>query len=520
MESIRANKAKFIALCLLIFINVLSTIYLATYAFLTTLNGATQFFDVILFITIFLNIGMAFAVGTRLGIWHLIFTIIVTFGVMLFNIVFAKLISGVGLRNAISVILLLSLFLAGTGHCVLILIGKATKPAKEKYTAKSAKIIFAVMLVVLFALTVIAYDITFNKGYSLTEYIFQTMHIFLSIMTFALALLAVRFAVIIADGKGYYYFTVMAITIVMGVSSTIMFALPLFANPSVVNAAKDEYIEAFGDSAFNRNDYSKKYAFSLTDLLIGINISKVQSKFNVEYYKDGNKNLMYDVYYSEKKPTKAPVLVRIHGGGNNKGITNNIEYNKYFASIGYVVYDIQIGNETIDTVEVKLFDDYIVNIGRFFAYAKDNSQDLNADFNNSFITGSSFGGGVSISAGILLSNSGYENALPEGVKLKGIIPTVTALYNYSYIGDDTQGYLWPSYIDVNTPPMLIFSATHDGVADPYNAYLAKQILTLKGKKSAVIDMKYGRHGIDMHFPNENVQLLLYLTERFITQFSV
>ena len=158
--------------------------------------------------------------------------------------------------------------------------------------------------------------------------------------------------------------------------------------------------------------------FSIPEYFFGIVTRDFTVKRDILFYTgnegvDKNLRLYFDVYSSNKDGDMLPggnsVLIRIHGGGwksGDKGFLNNAQMNKYFASQGYVVFDVQYGLSdgemtSSDAATRQRYGDFTINdmvrhIGIFMKYLTDNHEEFNANIDSVFISGVSAGGNLAM----------------------------------------------------------------------------------------------------------------------------
>lgn len=280
-------------------------------------------------------------------------------------------------------------------------------------------------------------------------------------------------------------------------------------------AAKNSYTAAFGKGVFGSEDpLLRKRPYSLADDYFGIKTTGYEVRKDIVYYIGDNDNdrgltLKYDVFYPTFESACKSVLVNIHGSGVDKEVLP--QKNKYFASLGYVVYDIQMGDynergtnwNSAMGINYKEKSEFIL---KFFKYARDNN-DLGANFGSVFISGMSLGGSLTLYTGLYNS----EFFIQEGIVLKGIIPFY-------------QGY-WPSakddYLDsinADSVPCLTVMGKKDGVVTPESPYyILERYRDAGNPRAAVVWITYAGHSFDTRFTAYANQISIYFMERFMLQ---
>lgn len=277
-----------------------------------------------------------------------------------------------------------------------------------------------------------------------------------------------------------------------------------------INAQKS-FEQTFGKEALKKDGKMRNISYSIADEFIGIKTSGYEIKRDVEYYtwemQNGNTTtaemtLRYDMYYPTDSYAHKSVLVNFHGGGGDKDTGNYAHRNKYFASIGYVVYDIQFGDSSEKNIGNAIIqlnsNDFMKNIDEFFRFASTNNE-VNANFKSIFITGVSFGGGLTSQYA-----QGYANCIEAiGGEIKGIIPIYPAyMYNDMAVNKKIPCLMAMSMSDniVNTKLINETELAYKKVNYPY---------------FVSIKLSYAGHGCDNLMSGRSNQLITFYMERFM-----
>ena len=284
-----------------------------------------------------------------------------------------------------------------------------------------------------------------------------------------------------------------------------------------------------------KNPYFRKITFSIPEYFFGTVTRDYTVRQDILFYSgkkgiDKDLKLYFDVYSSSQDGDMLPggnsVLIRIHGGGwksGDKGLMNNAQMNKYFASQGYVVFDIQYGLNGSDTAPSDniseqryrnfTLDDIVRHINIFLKYLADNHEEFNANIDSVFISGVSAGGNLALSSGLTYTNN--------KLKINGIIPFYPANALAESMGVAGSEVLSDPALNVDelSPPCLIFQGTHDGLV---NSAITEQLLeeyqNSGNTECAIIYMLYGGHSSDIYFSGYYNQIFLYYMERFMFQY--
>lgn len=301
-----------------------------------------------------------------------------------------------------------------------------------------------------------------------------------------------------------------------------MFALaviPLFVLQfSVINDIRQADI-FFSDISVETEDNMRKLPYSIADEFIGVKTDGFEIKRDIVYYSsddgvDAGLTLRCDMYLPDERDRNTSVLVNIHGSGGDKDIGNYAHRNKYFASRGYAVFDLQIGdwneNNTGFKDGMRSSENMLFHIDKFFEYLSKNN-DENLNLSSVFITGVSMGGGLASKYAY-----SYDNHLSDyGVTLKGIIPVYPG-YNPDDEGIDN--YL--NYVNSDSVPTMIVMGINDcivrteAVTETLNAFE-----TAGNPDCYALKISYAGHGSDSLMTGRTNQMIMYYAERFMENFK-
>lgn len=269
------------------------------------------------------------------------------------------------------------------------------------------------------------------------------------------------------------------------------------------------------EAAFGTEE-SAEYPYSFADEFTGVETKGYQIKRDVTYYSadsgtDKGLTLKYDVYYPTAEDAHKAVLVNLHGSGGDKDIGNYAHRNKYFASLGYVVYDLQYGdwNEkgTGYTNDMYSAENILFHIDEFFRYETNGGNEYGADFSSVFITGVSMGGGLASKYAY-----SYPNNLNEyGAVLKGVIPVYPG-----YAPDDEGINNYLNYVTADSVPCLIVMGTSDCIVRTETVAETKAAYEKAGNPYfAAVEISYAGHGSDSLMNGRTNQLVSYYAECFM-----
>ncbi len=317
--------------------------------------------------------------------------------------------------------------------------------------------------------------------------------------------------------------------------------MPLFLTNTTIKNAENTFSNAFGSNWRDQipsrtNSYFLQTPFSLTSYFLGSRPKASKIETNTLFYNDEGIRLYFDVYKpldgGEDLPGENSVIIRIHGGSwvsGDKGMTNMMQMNKYFAAQGYVVFDIQYGLDRNPLFELDPLtpdykkgnfniDDMIRHIGVFTQYLTLHAEDYGVNLNSVFVSGGSAGGHLASAVALAIASGNYTDIFGTGLTIKGLIPFYPANGQMVFFGiSGSNEFKNPeNLIDQNSPPCLIFQGTHDILNYFSISERIRDIYRAKGNNEvAILWMPFGGHASDFYFNGYYNQIFLYFMERFL-----
>ncbi len=253
-----------------------------------------------------------------------------------------------------------------------------------------------------------------------------------------------------------------------------------------------------------------------------------ESSFSVDY----DILLYFDAYLPLNGgvglPGENSTIIRIHGGGwsiGDKGRSNMLQMNKYFAAQGYIVFDIQYGLRESDRFKIITpenvqgnftRDDMVRHIGNFTQYLGNHAAEYGANLSSVFVSGGSAGGQLASITALGISSGLNTSIFGSSLTIKGLIP----FYPANRIYEETDVYDNPALlVDINSPACLIFQGTQDGLVKPEVSEALLQAYLDKGNTNcSIIYLLFAGHASDLYFSGNYNQLFLYFMERFLYLF--
>ena len=327
--------------------------------------------------------------------------------------------------------------------------------------------------------------------------------------------------------------------------------IPSIMTTAEIVIANNRFTAAFGPTWQSIPAIDEKYMtrspYSFSKYMLGMHPNDYTIDRHRQYYDgslnatDENITLYFDAYMPSRNASELPgknsTLIRFHGGGlsaYDKGLSNMQKMNYYFASQGYVVFDIQYGlyssqavptGNALTPAYVKgnfTIDDIMRHVGIFMQYLDTHSDVYGANLNSVFFSGGSAGGLLTCTTAYSLQHANYTfyNGLESSFDVKGIIPY------YPWINVSGTGSIKGSYellqpyrlVNNNSVPCLIYQGNMDTTVYPAVTQLLQDAYDTKGVPCATLPMFFAEHVSDMFFEGYFNQVFLYYMERFMYQY--
>ncbi|WP_080147245.1 alpha/beta hydrolase fold domain-containing protein [Marinilactibacillus piezotolerans] len=412
----------------------------------------------------------------------------------------------------------------------------------EKKTQKVIRIILMFLLTAFLLIgTFLAFVLVTGRDVGLVQVVISQYSLFYSLIFLSIAGLLLKIS------KFRLRSIIGVLISILGIALFVLFNLPLFTLPSLLNEAKTDYTEAFGEEWKTIGEDDSLFMsspISIPDYFFGTASTDYTVTEDVLFYEgtegvDEGLELRFDVYTppvnADQLPGQGSTLIRIHGGGwnsGNKGSENHSQINKYFAAQGYVVFDVQYGlNDQDQFVEFATvpdeisgdfsIDDMVRHLGIFTTYLADHHEEYSANIDSVFVSGGSAGGHLANAVALGLSSGEYTDLLDDRLTVNGIIPTYPAngLAGYQDITGEDELVDPALLVEENSPPALVYQGQHDTIVDPRVAENFKDAyLENNNTEIAIIRMPYGEHASDLYFPGFYSQTFIYYMERFMYQY--
>lgn len=525
MANLKVLSAKNIAGYALILLNLIACIYVVTAAALAWADVAANAFAFLFVFTAVADMAWGAFTKRRWGFW-LIAGIAAAF---LINYLGLYLVTLSVFENSFSVAGAFVLFLIPVASLVLIgadMMQIEQKPSKIEKLRKF--LLFAVkpaLCAALLAIAILGYDAVNNFGESVHAYTTTRAGILFLLAAIAIVFLLLRLCVREGEGslkerlKSEFAFIMIAV-ILSGLAIGYFSTANAKVNQDAARA-KAAYVQAFNDEIFERDDEGfAKMPFNLSQYFLGIPTTGYSIERNNVYTEEGISGsgnilkLSYDAYVPNADCSVNSVLISIHGRGGDKDTGNYAQKHKYFASRGYTVFDLQVGdfNEKgtgFPKDDEATYMNMSENLLLFFDHLKANNL-FNANLDSVFITGGSMGGGITMIAGLSFAN----RIKAKGITVKGLIPYYPVYYTHR---EKEEDYL--QFVNETSAPCLLILGENDGTVDMNVIAYADKAYKEKGKgQFAGVWISSAGHGCDGMFVGRANQIINYFVERFMAQF--
>ena len=334
--------------------------------------------------------------------------------------------------------------------------------------------------------------------------------------------------------------------LVIGLLLTFLNALPLMSVPASIQTAEGEFNVAYGSEWRSQipqsaENYFLPTQFNLYNYFLGLPHKDCNFETDILYYDDDGIRLYFDVYYPKGNRANLPgsgsIIIKIHGGGwqyGDKSLGNVLVLNKYLASQGYIVFDIQYGLfdsgsssfiPTPDYVKGNFtLHDMVYQIGNFTKLLETTyASTYQANLNSVFIMGGSAGAHLTGVIGLGYNDPYFAGNFSNALNIKGIIPIYPPDIALPYLlpGDPISNPLafekfTPSNLaDSNDPPAIIFQGLRDDLVSLDNAIRIKNSLINNNVNSLLLTFPFAAHASELIVGNSYSQVWVYYLERFL-----
>jgi acetyl esterase/lipase len=236
----------------------------------------------------------------------------------------------------------------------------------------------------------------------------------------------------------------------------------------------------------------------------------VARRRNLSYGDAGRRNRL-DVYCDPARPTGAPVLIHLHGGGFHIG-------RKSLYSRAMLVELARHGWVCISASyrlrPKAVFPDYLVDAKKVIAWARYQAAEYGADPATVFVSGSSAGAHLAVTAALTPNESSFQPGFEEDdTSVAGAI----GLFGYYGPIDRTRQPLPSSpfdYVRADAPPILVAHGESDMLVPAEHARaLAERLRDVSTSRVVYVELPGGPHNFDL-FHSIRFEILIDGIEAF------
>jgi acetyl esterase/lipase len=221
---------------------------------------------------------------------------------------------------------------------------------------------------------------------------------------------------------------------------------------------------------------------------------RVRRFSNISYGPAGRKNLL-DVYRHRSCPSGAPILIHLHGGHFRRG-RKSFEGRPLLHGLarhGWVTISANYRLQPSAT-----FPDYLVDVKRAIAWAREHAHEHGADPAQVFVAGSSAGAHLAVTAALTPNDATFQPGFEDADT------TVTAaigLYGYYGPVDRTRQPLPSSpvdYVRPDAPPLLIAHGDQDTFVPPEHVRdVVARLRSVSTDHVVYAELPGGQHSFDL-----------------------
>lgn len=185
---------------------------------------------------------------------------------------------------------------------------------------------------------------------------------------------------------------------------------------------------------------------------------RVKRRANIRYGDAGKRNLL-DLYHHKSTPSKAPVMVYLHGGAFRSGRKNREARPLLYrlASRGWICISANYRLQPKST-----FPDHLVDLKKVIAWVRKNGHKYGADPTTLFVAGSSAGGHLASTAGLTQNDPIFQPGFEDtDTSVTGVVSL------YGYYGSARENGIHPStplaYLKKDAPPFFVTHGDKDTI---------------------------------------------------------
>jgi acetyl esterase/lipase len=215
---------------------------------------------------------------------------------------------------------------------------------------------------------------------------------------------------------------------------------------------------------------------------------------NIRYGDAGRQNLL-DVYRRKSGPPLAPIVIHLHGGRFRAG-RKSFEARPLLHRLARHGWLCISANYRL--APAARFPDYLVDVKRVIAWARDHAHEYGADPALVFVAGSSAGAHLAVTAALTAGDATFQPGFEEA---DTTVAAAIGLYGY-YGPVDTARQSLPSspadYVHPDAPPVLIAHGDQDTYVSPEHAQaFAARLRSVSTSPVIYVELPGAQHSFDL-----------------------
>ncbi|MGH3011004.1 MAG: alpha/beta hydrolase [Gaiellaceae bacterium] len=220
----------------------------------------------------------------------------------------------------------------------------------------------------------------------------------------------------------------------------------------------------------------------------------VERRANISYGDAGRSNLL-DVYRSRSHATPGPILIHLHGGYFVTG-RKSFEARPLLHRLARQGWVCVSANYRLRPAAT--FPDYLIDVKKVIAWARDHAHEYGADRTLVFVAGSSAGAHLAATAALTPNDPAFQ---PGFEQADTSVTAAIGLYGYYGPVDRTRQPLPSSpraYVRPDSPPMLIAHGDQDTFVTPEHARrFADELRSTSANPVVYVELPGGQHSFDL-----------------------
>ncbi|MEX2684117.1 MAG: alpha/beta hydrolase fold domain-containing protein [Candidatus Sigynarchaeota archaeon] len=316
-------------------------------------------------------------------------------------------------------------------------------------------------------------------------------------------------------------------------------ALPVVQIQSTISSLDAQFASIYGPSWQATIPPSPYRPFRsapvvFNDFFYTLPLDPVEQQIDVPYMVHKGQTLRFD-WYAPKGTSGTsnmlPVVVAIHGGSwrlYDKGIYNIMPTQKYIASLGHVVVDVQYGLYNEDDASPFTLKDMVMEIANLTRFIAGNPARFHANVSRTVFLGRSAGAHLALVCGLGHDNPYFSGNFSVDFDCVGLIPFYPPanLTRFSFFNNSSTAFFGVPYsqfsyfnpvdlVSPASPPVLCFQGLSDTLVPPVHSRDLKAAMAASGGKCIIGEFPCAGHAFDIFYNYPYNQACIYYMERFL-----